>query len=327
MNNHFQSLILQSTGATSLVKIEIIQRLWSDYGEIIRYGLEGSELQRVVVKHVRLPDQTKHPRGWNTDLSHQRKIKSYQVETTWYRQWSHMCSAMCRVPRCLALESQQDEMFILLEDLDHSGFPARLSQVSMGDVKTCLSWLAHFHALFMGQSPDNLWEEGTYWHLATRPDELQALQDSSLKHAATTIDRTLRESPFQTFVHGDAKLANFCFSDDGNNVAAVDFQYVGGGCGMKDVAYFIGSCLDERQCQQHEVALLDFYFDVLKKALTIHHENINPNDVEHHWRPLYHVAWTDFYRFIKGWSPGHWKINGYSEKIARKVILQLTNNE
>jgi hypothetical protein len=327
MNNHFQSLILQSTGATSLVKIEIIQRLWSDYGEIIRYGLEGSELQRVVVKHVRLPDQTKHPRGWNTDLSHQRKIKSYQVETAWYRQWSHMCSAMCRVPRCLAFESQQDEMFILLEDLDHSGFPTRLSQVSMGDVKTCLSWLAHFHALFMGQSPDNLWEEGTYWHLATRPDELQALQDSSLKQAATIIDRTLRESPFQTFVHGDAKLANFCFSDDGKDVAAVDFQYVGGGCGMKDVVYFIGSCLDERQCQQHEVTLLDFYFDALKKALAIYHENINPNDVEHHWRPLYHVAWTDFHRFIKGWSPGHWKINGYSEKIAREVILQLTNNE
>jgi thiamine kinase-like enzyme len=218
-------------------------------------------------------------------------------------------------------------MFILLEDLDHSGFPTRLSQVSMGDVKTCLSWLAHFHALFMGQSPDNLWEEGTYWHLATRPDELQALQDSSLKQAATIIDRTLRESPFQTFVHGDAKLANFCFSDDGKDVAAVDFQYVGGGCGMKDVVYFIGSCLDERQCQQHEVTLLDFYFDALKKALAIYHENINPNDVEHHWRPLYHVAWTDFHRFIKGWSPGHWKINGYSEKIAREVILQLTNNE
>lgn len=36
---------------------------------------------------------------------------------------------------------------------------------------------------------------------------------------------------FQTFVHGDAKLANFCFGS--NNVAAVDFQYVGKGIGVK----------------------------------------------------------------------------------------------
>jgi len=40
-------------------------------------------------------------------------------------------------------------------------------------------------------------------------------------------------------VHGDAKLANFCFSRDGKKVAAVDFQYVDGGCGMKDLSRII----------------------------------------------------------------------------------------
>jgi hypothetical protein len=34
-----------------------------------------------VIKYVKLPDQGLHPRGWNTDRSHQRKIRSYQVET------------------------------------------------------------------------------------------------------------------------------------------------------------------------------------------------------------------------------------------------------
>ena len=52
---------------------------------------------------------------------------------------------------------------------------------------------------------------------------------------------------------------------------------------------------------------------------------LNPNKVETNWRALYPVAWTDFHRFIKGWSPDHWKINGYSEKIAQEVIAQLNS--
>ena len=97
----------------------------------------------------------------------------------------------------------------------------------------CVSWLAGFHAQNLNADPAGLWESGTYWHLETRPDELKRLDDPVLKQAASSIDQKLKDTKFQTLVHGDAKLANFCFSDDGNQVAAVDFQYVGGGCGMK----------------------------------------------------------------------------------------------
>ena len=327
MNSHFQELILKASNATSLFKIESIQSLWSGYGEIVRYGLEGSSFKSVVIKHVRLPDQSHHPRGWNTDLSHQRKIKSYHVEMAWYQQWSDRCNSDCRVPDCLVVESRQDEMFMLLEDLDSSGFPVRKSQVSSIEIKACLSWLANFHASFMGKKPDKLWEVGTYWHLDTRPDELQALQDKSLKKYAKAIDQTLRLSPFQTFVHGDAKLANFCFSKDGKHVAAVDFQYVGGGCGMKDVAYFMGSCLNEAQCQRQEAELLDYYFQQLKIAMLKNEADFPVDKLERDWRDLYPVAWTDFHRFIKGWSPDHWKINGYSERLTREVISQLNNKK
>lgn len=80
------------------------------------------------------------------------------------------------------------------------------------------------------------------------------------------IDRVLRNCRFPTIVHGDAKLANFCFADDGQAVAAVDFQYAGGG-GIKDVAYFIGSCPDEADCERQETELLDVYFASLRKPL------------------------------------------------------------
>ena len=41
------------------------------------------------------------------------------------------------------------------------------------------------------------------------------------------------------------------------------------------------------------------------------------------WRALYPVAWTDFFRFLQGWSPGHWKIHAYSERLAREVLEHL----
>jgi len=318
------SVVIEGVG--ELIKTEQIQSLWSGYGEISRYVLVGNASQRYVLKHVTLPDQANHPRGWNTDLSHQRKVTSYHVETAWYRNFSHQCDALCRVPRCVHLSSSDIEFLMVLEDLDASGFSSRRTSASLADMKACLRWLANFHALFMTEQPQGLWPKGTYWHLGTRPDELEAMSDLKLKAAAPSIDQILTDCPFQTLVHGDAKLANFCFTeavDDLPKVAAVDFQYVGGGCGMKDVAYFIGSCLDEQGCEQHHKALLNHYFDVLKQALLYRDQGINPDEVEQAWRPLFDVAWADFHRFLQGWSPDHWKLHGFSVRLTQKVLDNL----
>ncbi|MCG8581630.1 MAG: ecdysteroid 22-kinase family protein [Bacteroidales bacterium] len=326
MNQHFKEIILKAAGASELFEIETIQNLWSGYGKIIRIGLKNCDLQSVVVKHVKLPDNSKHPRGWNTNFSHQRKVKSYKVETAWYEFWNKQCDDSCRTPHVLALEHIGDEVLMVMEDLDVSGFSSRLSSVNWENMQACISWLANFHATFINQAPDKLWEAGTYWHLDTRPDELKIMDDAELKQAAPAIDRLLRNGNFQTLVHGDAKLANFCFSEDGHKVAAVDFQYVGGGCGMKDLAYFVGSCLYEDDCEAMENQILDFYFSELKTAITTKHAAIDFNKLEKEWRELYPVAWTDFHRFLKGWSPDHWKINSYSERMAREVIANLKQN-
>jgi len=153
------------------------------------------------------------------------------------------------------------------------------------------------------------------------------LSDLELKNAARKIDLELRNSVYQTLVHGDAKLANFCFSRNGKQVAAVDFQYVGGGCGMKDVAYFLGSCLSEEDCREYERELLNYYFQVLKEALPAQQPGIDNVAVETDWRRLFPFAWADFHRFLKGWSPGHWKLNSYSEQLARKVIRELAEEK
>lgn len=321
MNQLFENAILKSTGATSFHEIETIQSLWSGYGRIVRLGLVGSERSTVVIKHVQLPANDKHPKGWNTDISHKRKIKSYEVETEWYRLLNRNCDILCKTPTCLALESFQDEVLIVLEDLDKSGFPIRKTSVEWENVEACVKWLAHFHATFMNVEPQGLWGIGTYWHLDTRPDELEVLTDIPLKKAARKIDSLLSNCTYKTLVHGDAKLANFCFSSSGNEVSAVDFQYVGGGCGMKDLVYFIGSCFHEEACEKYESRILDVYFSELSFALE--GKNINSLEVEKEWRAMFPIAWTDFHRFMKGWSPGHWKINSYSERIAQQVVESL----
>ncbi len=323
MNVEFQNIIKQVTEADALNEPEIIQSLWSGYGRILRIGLVDSKYKSVVVKHVRLPSQTNHPRGWDGDNSHNRKVRSYEVETAWYEQWASQCDAQCRIPECLAVKHHGDEVLMVLEDLDASGYPLRKESVSQEDVSSCLSWLAHFHARYLGESPKGLWDVGTYWHLDTRPDELQVLSDIALKKSARAIDTLLKKSTYQTFVHGDAKLANFCFSDSDQGVSAVDFQYVGGGCGMKDVAYFIGSCLGDVECERQEQQLLDIYFSALQSALVRYDSDCDGDALENEWRNLYYVAWADFHRFLKGWSPGHWKINSYSERITQEVIRSL----
>ena len=315
MKEKLRAIILKSTGARAIVQKEVIQELWSGYGEIMRLDLAGAERDTVIVKEVRLPEEQKHPRGWSSDIGHQRKLKSYQVETEWYQHYSKYSQA--RLPQCLALNDEKEEVLIVLEDLDAAGFPLRKSRLSWEEISACLQWLAEFHASYMGMEPKGLWEVGTYWHLATRPQELAALSDEKLKAAAARIDEKLNTCRYKTLVHGDAKLANFCFGKEGQ-VAGLDFQYVGGGCGMKDVAYFIGSCLSEKDCEALESQILDTYFDYLQKALGARNEAL-----EKEWRSLYYVAWADFHRFIKGWSPGHWKINDYSERICREVIKRL----
>lgn len=320
LGSHFESVVLASTGASRVVAAEMIQDLWSGYGKILRLSLEGDGFSTVVVKHVRVPSGGKHPRGWNSNVSHQRKLKSYQVEASWYQDWSRRCDARCRVPGFLGYDREGEEMLLILEDLDGAGYPSRMGRVGWKQIEICLQWLAGFHANFMGESPVGLWETGCYWHLETRPDELAALTDADLKAAAGTIDHRLKMAVYQTLVHGDAKLANFCFSAAGDQVAAVDFQYVGGGCGMKDVAYFIGSCLDDDGCEKHEAELLDCYFAALRSAMASSQPAMDAAAVEEEWRGLFPLAWTDFHRFLKGWSPGHWKINSYSERLAREVL-------
>ncbi|KMQ51326.1 hypothetical protein CHISP_1809 [Chitinispirillum alkaliphilum] len=221
------------------------------------------------------------------------------------------------------MHNEGPEVVIVLEDLNLAGYPRRHKGASQQIANLGLRWLAYFHASFLGEKPRGLWKTGTYWHLATRKEELERMSDLPLKNAASEIDALLRGCRYQTFVHGDAKLANFCFCSDNRAVAALDFQYVGGGCGIRDVAYFLDSCFTEDTCERLAPALLDFYFSSLKKALIEQKKHVDFPALEKEWRNMYPVAWTDFYRFLKGWTSSYWNPSSYSERMAKGVIERL----
>lgn len=260
-----------------------------------------------------------------------------EVEAEFYRGYAPRLAGVARVPALFSSETlgKKGERYLLLEDLDAVGYASRMFRYEASDahIRACLLWLARLHATFLaraGPPPPGLWECGCYWHLGTRSDELAAMEDGDLKRAAPAIDGRLRGAAWSTVVHGDAKLANFCFPDKGSagdeegDVAAVDFQYTGGGVGVRDVAYLLGSCMDEERLERDVEQLLAEYFSALRGAAKTTSE-ADLSEVETEWRALWPLAVADFQRFLAGWAPGHWKMNGYSARLADEVARGCTS--
>ena len=321
MQAHVRNRIIELTQGDDIIDEELIQPLWNDYGTLSRVFLRGGHHASVIVKHIKIPKQAHHPRGFVSTISNDRKVRSYEVETQWYQHQNQRMPQDAPTPKCLDAFADEGELFLLLEDLGTRGFDQVLHTVSWFEITVVLSWLAHFHAEFLNDEADDLWPCGTYWHLATRPEELAHIEGTRLHRFAGLLDARLRCGGFPTLVHGDAKLANFLFSEDHARVAAVDFQYVGHGAAMKDVAYFVGSCLGGSECEHRESELLKFYFDALRPCLP---KDIDAQALEKEWRSLYPVAWADFERFMSGWNPGHRKLTDYSDATTERAIDVIT---
>ena len=295
---------------------------------------------QVVVKCATPPNTLSHPKGWNGDASHDRKCQSFTVENCFYSQVQTQIISGCPTAKYIRHDQHGESSLLVMEDLASIGYSRTATSLTAAQCKTVLKWLAHFHACFLNVRSEfdsrnlQLWPEGTYWHLATREDEFQAMPEGLLKQNAVTIAKTLASAHYQTLVHGDAKVANFCFTEDFSDCAAVDFQYVGYGVGIKDVAYFLGSALPTETHIAHRDALLNTYFVALEGALQArlsHHDapsyftSIDIQYVIAEWKMLYPFACADFYRFLSGWSPKHWKIDAelqYQTNIALAALKQ-----
>jgi aminoglycoside/choline kinase family phosphotransferase len=241
------------------VRTEHIQSLWQGYGDLTRVVLETGP---VVVKWA-------HPPTTAT-----AKRASYANELAFYQS----LSPSVRVPTLVTSRATDDEWLLVLEDLDAAGFVRRTDAAHAADLDAVLTWLAQLHTQYLGAR----WPvRGTYWHLEARRHELAAIEDPVLRATASDLDARLASAQFQTIVHGDAKDENFCFTAD-HRVAGLDFQYVGYGPGIVDVAYLLYGRSDEDSALERYLRQL-------------------PAEVAREWRVLYPTARRDFERFLAGW--------------------------
>lgn len=296
--------VAEVSEARGVRRVAPVRGLWGAWGTLVRVELEAGPRATVVVKAARPPPR----RG--DEVGHDRKVRSYAVEATFLRRFAPRAP---RTPQLIAARIEGERTTVVMEDLVAAGFtlPVR-DDASLATLEPCIAWLADLHAAFLGAAPGELFAEGSYWHLATRPTELAVMEHDGLRAAARELDARLAGVRHRTILHGDAKEANFLARADGA-VAAVDFQYAGGGCGMRDVAYLLAGRADD---EAFEARGLDLYFRHLHRALGPERASA----VEDEWRPLHRVAWLDFQRFLSGWAKASWMRD---ERTRARVTREL----
>ncbi|KAG1668903.1 hypothetical protein FOA52_016072 [Chlamydomonas sp. UWO 241] len=270
-----------------------------------RVGAGKPAALSLVVKQVR------PPRG--SGVGHERKVASYAAEAHFYTHWapqlllppphhraSHGTGAALpfsplAIPCPVYIDAQPPHSFtFVLSDL-RGEYPVAAGDMSAGELKVALSWLAQLHAAFWevpSEELKGLWPQGSYWYLDTRQDELRAMPGEwgELKAQASRIDSLLKgmqpngsfDGAHMTMVHGDFKPANILFSRDKRSphpptnilfsrdkrrCAAYDFQYVGRGFGARDIAYLFCSAASDSLLSSSYDSLLDHYHAELVAAL------------------------------------------------------------
>ncbi|KAF5026901.1 hypothetical protein F66182_931 [Fusarium sp. NRRL 66182] len=190
-----------------------------------------------------------------------------------------------------------------------------------------------------------LWLNGGYTYLATRRKEYKSLAvdtfsewseafcapfNGSDQSTAEIVADFLTPSgrPFETYIHGDVKSENLFTTESGEDVCFFDFQYVGLGLGVCDLAKLFTcsvpldmltdcpSIPEEMDMDRGEEALLYLYHETL---LSRRPSDKEPLDYDwdtfvRHWE----TALVDWCRFQASW--GFWGNTEWLEARVRYIL-------
>ncbi|KAJ9474564.1 CHK domain-containing protein [Pseudozyma hubeiensis] len=337
---------------TRVTKATHLTDLWAGYGHIYRIHVEhppSSSSTRLddtyIVKYIRPP-----PQQSAYDEGHARKMLSYRVEGNFYRHFAHIVAAEeLSVPALFASADDAGEggELLVLEDISIR-FPVlteRRGTLDPAQIRKSLEWLANFHARSWNITrrsdlhsfcPEpsaaanwlgsGLWKQGGYHYLSTRQQELSSISPTSHwgslgLHAnsdlPTAVDWCLNNpasASSLSLIHGDVKSANMAFNTTSTRMAMYDFQYVGIGLGVQDLAKFLTTSIPPHHLNQDgEETLLKTYHDFLTQNLPRGAE-YSFDQLQQDWE-LALVSWT---RFLAGWSGGFWgNVDWLQQRVER----------
>lgn len=188
-----------------------------------------------------------------------------------------------------------------------------------------------------------IWLNGGYTYLATRQKEYMDLEadissewsaalcipvrpgTSSIANLAASLLSSSATQAWQTLIHGDVKSENFFTTAEGDAVAFYDFQYVGLGLSVCDLAKLFTCSVPLRmlvddgvlpaapklEMQRGEENLLRAYHDQLQRRS----EKAYPwNLFIRHWE----TALVDWLRFQASW--GFWGNSEWLETRVRSIL-------
>jgi Ser/Thr protein kinase RdoA (MazF antagonist) len=290
--------------AWQVTRVSRIQSLWAGYGEALEvFAVDGAGAPRRLVAKL-----VSAPAGAPGDVGHARKVRSYEVEAEFYASVAPaLRAAGVALPEPLAVDRAGGAVALVLEDLRGAGFPEAHRPLDVPRLEAALSWLAALHATHFGRPlPPGLWPEGTYYHLETRREELGAIDRewAPLRDAANEIDRRLCAGAprFRTLLHGDAKQTNALFGErDGRVVAAFfDYQYTGGGDGMRDVAYLICSSAAPAAAERHRELLAHYHSELLARLGPVRGAEVAAEYTVEVMEARFDLALADLTRWMAG---------------------------
>ena len=193
-----------------------------------------------------------------------------------------------RTPQCLhaAIDLGSNTFVLLLEDLAPLVTVDQIVGMTVADAELALTELARLHAPVWGDQAitDLPWlnygkEQRDQVGLFAAPlfDTFLERYDAELEPQVSSVIRSVRdlagaylshEPAAVTVVHGDYRADNMLFAACGGTIplVVVDWQTVGSGPGLLDVAYVLGTGLAPDDRAAHEERLVRGYHDAITAA-------------------------------------------------------------
>lgn len=212
-------------------------------------------------------------------------MRTYEVETGFYRELA--ADLPIRTPRCyyVAYEPASDEFVLLFEDLAPARQGDQIAGCSLEQAVLAVQEMPKLHAPRWGDPRLsaipwlNRAEPGGSVGMATliaslfdgfRARYADRLDADVLELAARLMSRLpdyfANRPGAWTVTHGDFRLDNLMFGTDagGPPIAVLDWQTAALGPGISDLSYFIGASLMPDVRRRHEADLVRLYHDRLR---------------------------------------------------------------